>query len=177
MRERDVAEADRCDQPVITRRDHRRKLVVEERIRPVISHQPEVDDGELVDSERPEIVFDAATQLRRFVGDENAAPAVPTRSDLAHQRQLGWIRVEGFTDELVDDVRPVVLGSVDVVDATVDRGAQQSDRVGAIVGRPEHVRPSESHRSESNGGDHERAQRTLLHGPTPFIANDRRSSA
>ena len=82
VRKRDVAEADRCDQPVITCRDHRRELVVEERIRPVISHQPEVHDGELVDSERPEIVFDAATQLRGFVGDENPAPAVPTRSDL-----------------------------------------------------------------------------------------------
>ncbi len=63
MLEGDVAEADRRDQPVVSGRDHGRQLVIEERVRPGRSHQPQVDHRKGVDAESPQVVLDAVPQL------------------------------------------------------------------------------------------------------------------
>ncbi len=47
-----------------------------------------------------------------------------------------------------------------MVHAAVDRLAQHGERLIAILGRPEHVWPRETHRPEADGRHRERAQRS-----------------
>ena len=121
MRKRDVAQADRRDQPVIASLYHRRELLVEERVRPGVSHQPEIHDRELLEIECPQVVLDAATQLGRFVVGEDATSIIAAHADLRNDHQIGWVRMERIADQLVHDVRAVVLRSVDVVHSALDR--------------------------------------------------------
>jgi len=66
----------------------------------------------------------------RFAG--RAASAAADR-DLADDRQLVRVRVESLADQVVD--RPVVLGRVDMIDTSCDRGPEDTDGCGR-VGRP-----------------------------------------
>ena len=61
--------------------------------------------------------------------------------------------MEGGVDELVRDVRPVELGGVDVVDAQVDRPAEDGDGPVAVAWRAEHTRSGQLHRPEADAGD------------------------
>src|SRR5450755_17077 len=121
MRGRDVAETDRCDQTVVTSRDHRAELIVEEPIRFAISHQPQIDNRQRLDVERPEVFFDRAAELKRLVVRNYAAARISPRTDLAHEDQLARIRMQCFTYELVHDIRTVELRGINVVDAARDR--------------------------------------------------------
>ena len=87
-------------------------------------------------------------------------PRVATRADLAHDDQLRRIRVERVADQLVDDVGPVELRGVDVIDPAVDRLAQHRDRFPTIARRPEHVGAGQPHRTEPHGRDRERTERS-----------------
>ncbi len=50
--------------------------------------------------------------------------------------------MQRLADELVGDIRTVVVAGVDVVDAARDRLAQHRDRGLAVLGRPEHPGPA-----------------------------------
>jgi hypothetical protein len=59
-----------------------------------------------------------------------------------------------LADQVVDDIRAVELGGVDVVDAELDRASQDSARrlwIGG--GRAEHVRARQLHRAEADAFD------------------------
>ena len=61
---------------------------------PGAAHEREVDDREPVQAEAAEVAFDALAELVRFVRGEDAASAVPARTDLGDDHQLRRIRVE-----------------------------------------------------------------------------------
>ena len=134
-------------------------MIVEEGVRFGSSDQPEVDDRKGIDAERSKVVQDAVAELGGLLGGEDTAVPVPPGTDLADQDQVLGVGVERLANELVHHVRPVELGGVDVVHATVDRLAQYSERLIVILGWPEHARPGEAHRPEADGRHRERAQR------------------
>jgi hypothetical protein len=152
MRGRDVAQPDRGDQAVLSRRDHRGQLIVDEAVRLGTSYQAEVDGGKGGDAERSEVLLDVMAELSRFLGGEDLAVPVPPGTDLADQDQVLGVGEERLANELVHHIRPVELGGVDVVDATVDCLAQHGECLVAVVGWPEHTRPREAHRPEADGG-------------------------
>jgi hypothetical protein len=162
VRDSDVAQPDGPDESFVSSGDHRRQLILEERIRCGLSHEPEVDDWDLVHAEAAEVVLDAAPELLGLVVDEHASGAVAPCTDLAHDHEIRRVGVKGFTDELVDDGRAVVLGGVDVVHAAVDRCAQQRECCRAVRRRAEHAWSGESHRSEPDGRHSERTESALL---------------
>jgi hypothetical protein len=163
MRERDVAETDRFDQTVVTGRDHGVELIVEESIRSGVSHEAKVDNWKRLDTESSEVLFDGLSKLPGFVVGEDATLPVPPRTDLAHQDQLRGVGMERLPNELIDHVRAVVLGGVDVVHSLVNRLAQHNERLTAILGWPEHVLPRKAHSPEADRRHHARPQRTPVH--------------
>src|ERR1700754_2654610 len=88
----------------------------------------------------------------------DAAALVAAGADLADQHKSFWIGMKSRTDELVDDVRPVVLGRVDVVDAGVDGLSEEEDRVVVVGGWPEDARPGQAHRAVADRTYPERAE-------------------
>ena len=101
------------------------------------------------------------------------AAARPTLLTIARLVRVG---VQRLADELVDDVGPVVLRGVDVVDADRDGRAEYPQRVVAIARRPEDPVAGELHgavpgpahapRAEREGP----AERALLRLPSPAQA-------
>ena len=55
--------------------------------------------------------------------------------------------MQRFADELIGDVRPVVVAGVDVIDAARDRLAQHRNRGVVVLGRPEDAGSGELHRA------------------------------
>ena len=113
--------------------------------------------------EGPQVLFDSSAELCGFVVGEDAAAVVATGADLAYQDELGWVRVERLPDELVDHVRAVVLGGVDVVDSGLDGLPEQLDRIVAVRWRPEHARSGQPHGSVADGGHAVGAEWSLGH--------------
>src|SRR6185369_14895995 len=70
-----------------------------------------------------------------------------------HEAQAFGVRVQRLADELVDDVRAVVLRGVDVVDAELDRAAQDGERGVAVARRAEDAAAGELHGAESDPAD------------------------
>ena len=58
-----------------------------------------------------------------------------------------------LADELVGDVRTVVLGGVDVVDAQLNCTSQHRDRLVVVTRWTEHSRPGELHGAEADAAD------------------------
>ena len=56
-------------------------------------------------------------------------------------------------DQLVRDVRPVVLGGVDVIDTERHGPAQHVERGGAVARRPEDAGAGKLHRAEADAVD------------------------
>jgi hypothetical protein len=98
--------------------------------------QPEVDHIELVDCQAAKVVLDTGAELLGSLSRDPTALVVSVRADLADQHQVRWIGVECGVDQLVRDVRTVVLGSVDVVDTQLNRPAEYSESRVPILGRP-----------------------------------------
>src|SRR4029079_16123598 len=67
--------------------------------------------------------------------------------------EVRGIRVERLANELVDGVGAVVLGGVDVIDAELDRAAQDGAGGGGGARRPEDARARELHRAEADAPD------------------------
>jgi len=76
---------------------------------------------------KPEVVQIVVHGLAQLLGRECLRPAalgISQRPDLGHDVHLRRIGVEGFPDDLVGDVRAVVVAGVDVRDAHLHRLAQ-----------------------------------------------------
>jgi hypothetical protein len=64
---------------------------------------------------------------------------VATGAYFANHHETRRVGVERFSDELVDDVRALVLGGVDVVDSGVDGFSEQQDGVVGVGWWSEHA--------------------------------------
>ena len=78
---------------------------------------------------------------RREPGSILAAPG----ADLGDDDEIVGIGVQRLADQLVGDVRAVVVAGVDVVDAARDGLAQHGQCRVAVLGRAEHAGPGELH--------------------------------
>ena len=61
--------------------------------------------------------------------------------------------MQGLADQVVYDVRAVVLSGIDVVDAEFDRAAQHGPGGVRIAWRAEHAGAGELHRAEADAVD------------------------
>jgi hypothetical protein len=68
-------------------------------------------------------------------------------ADLGDDDEIVGIGMERFADELIGNVRAIVVARVDVIDPARDRLAQHGDRAVAVPRRPEHARSGELHRA------------------------------
>ena len=124
----DVAEADAADQPVVTGLHHHGQLVVESLAGPGVVHEAQVHRREMIDGQAPQVVLDSLPELHRRIRAQHPARPVAARADLADQRQPLRIRVQRRPDELVRDVRTVVLRGIDVIDAELGGAPEYRDR-------------------------------------------------
>ena len=97
------------------------------------STQAKVDDIEGLKAEVPQIIVDALNQIfTRTV--ENPGTIVATASaNLGNEGEIFRVRMQGFLDDLVGDVRTVEVAGVNVVDAGSDSFAQDRNGFGAIT--------------------------------------------
>ena len=153
VRARDVRQADELElalpAQVVQRAEHlgQRRDAAGARL---VVEQAQVDERQPLDVERAEVVLDAGAQLVGAQRGQPAALLVAARADLRHEAQAVGVGVQRLADELVDDVRPVVLRRVDVVDAELDGAAQDGERGVAVARRAEDAGAGELHRAESD---------------------------
>jgi len=74
-----------------------------------------------------------------------------------------WVRAERRLDELIRQVRAVVLRDVDVINAEFERPPQDSERLVAVARRPEYAWTWQLHRAEADTGNRPRAGGVALH--------------
>ena len=89
----------------------------------------QVDDGELLDPQAGEVVFDGGPEFARLLGwlqRDGGVNAV--RSDLADEHDVVGVGRERAPDQLVGQAGTVKLRRVEVVDAQLDGAAEQGDR-------------------------------------------------
>ena len=145
-----VAQTDPADQTLVTGPDKCRELSVEAVAGFGCVHDPKVHRRQPIQPERHKVLLDAHTQLIWFVVGKDGSCGIATSGYLADDRQVTRIRVQRFTDDLVYGTRPVVLRSVDMVDAAFDRVAQHSHRFVAVSRRSEDVIPGQLHSAVSD---------------------------
>src|ERR1700679_2457270 len=113
---RDIADSDARDQTFIPGRYQGAQLIREPLIGHRVVQHAQVDRGELLDTERCKVFFDAGAELTGFVVRQHSAGIIASRSNFAHQGQPVRIGEERLTDQRVDYARPVILRGVDVID-------------------------------------------------------------
>ena len=157
----DAAQADSADEPVLAGLDHRGELTVEQLavdsgrrigVRLRVEH-PKIGRGQLVDSERSQVLFQARAQLLWLLGGYPPPGVVSRAADLGDQRHVGRIRVQGLADEFVGDGGPVELRGVDVVDAQFDCPAQHCERLVPVPRRSEDTGAGQLHGAETDASD------------------------
>ena len=136
----DVAEADAADQAVVARLYHRSELVIESLAGPGIVHEAQIDDGKMVDGQASQVVLDSLRELRRRIEAQHPARQVPSRANLADQRQSLRVWMQRCPDELIRDIGTVELGGIDVIDAEFRGAPQNRNRLAAVSRRPEYPR-------------------------------------
>ena len=155
--ERRGRDADAGDLALLAQRHHLTELIGERHPLLVgdvqLEHPAQVDRAELPHAERTEVVLHAGTQLGRRLRRVPPAGVVADRPDLGHDDEVVGVRVQGLADQLVGDVRPVVLGRVDVVDAGLDGPAQHGDRFVVVARRAQHAGTGQLHRAEADAPD------------------------
>ena len=109
----DAAQPDSADEPFVAGLDHRVELAVEQlavdlgrcvRIGIFVVHA-QIDRGEPVDAQRVQVLLDAGPQFVGLLRRKPRARLVAACTDLADQREVGGIGVQGLADQLVGDVR------------------------------------------------------------------------
>src|SRR5262249_14498637 len=102
----------------------------------------QIDHIERIHAEVTQVVVDGAREGRSC--ERRNPPRIRTarRADLGHDHEVIGIGIERLANELVSDVRAIVIAGVDVVDAPGDSLAKSDSRV-AILRRAEHAGPSE----------------------------------
>ena len=99
------------------------------------SSDAEVDDVERLESEAFEVLVHGGDQLVTGECPRPGFVGVAARADLRGDVQLVGVGMQRLTDELVDDVGPVVVAGVDVRDPERDRVAQHRDRLLQVLRR------------------------------------------
>jgi hypothetical protein len=146
---RHVAEADMTDEPLALELGQGGERRLDRALgRPVdVEHEAQIDDIERVDAEVAQIVMDRARKLggrhRKVPRRVRAAP----RADLGDDDEIVGIGMERFANELIGDVRAVVVARINMIDPARNRLAQHRDRAVAVLRRPEHAGSCELHRA------------------------------
>jgi hypothetical protein len=139
--EGDAAQADRTDLALVAQGGHHRELVVEVDDLVALGTQAgagvetaEVDHGELVDAEAAQVVLDAGAQLLGPLCQTQrpASARVGVGADLRDD-QDAVLGAQRLADHGVGETEAVELGGVHMVDAQLDRAAQQRDGLAATV--------------------------------------------
>ena len=112
-----------------------------------VAHQAQIDHLEPLEAEIAQVVVDGAGQIRRALRGEPGAVRVANRADLGDDHQIVRIGMQRLADDLVGDVRTVEVAGVDVVDPSLDGGAQHRDGCGAVARRAEDAGTGELHRA------------------------------
>ena len=89
--------------------------------------------------------MDGAREVRRGERGNPRGVRAAHRADLGHDHEVIGIGMKRLANELVGDVRAIVIAGVDVVDAPRDRLAQHGEGRVAILRRAEHARSGELH--------------------------------
>src|SRR5262249_48122121 len=142
-----VAQAELLDQTLALKVSEGCKLFLDralDRLRNAADAQ--VDHIERIDAEIPEVVVDGAREVCRGVRGNPRRVRSAYCSDLGHDYEIIGIGMKCLPNELVGDVRAIVIAGVDVVDALRDHLAKQSKRRVAILRRTEHAWSRQLHR-------------------------------
>ena len=164
--EADVAESDRADQSVVAHRDHRRQLVVEGHLGLGMTSQ--VHNRDLLQVEADEVRLDSSKKLLGALCLQPATGLVPGGTDLGDDHEVCRIRVQGFANQFVRDIRAVELRGVDVVHPGIHRVAQNRKSVVPISRGSDHARSGQLHRPEAHpvhglSAEHGRVAPILCH--------------
>lgn len=167
--EGDAAQADRADLALVAQCGHHGELVVEVDDLVPLGTQPgagvqaaEVDDREPVDAEAAQVVLDAGAQLLGpLCQTQRQVPAGVGVSPHLRDDQDVVLGAKCLADHVVGETEAVELGGVHVVDAQLDRAAQQRDGVAAAGVQPLELQcavadPENGPAGERSGrGDHD----------------------
>ncbi len=142
-----------------------------------VEHETQVHDVQHVHAEPSEVVVHGAGEILGRKGGVPGAVVASTRADLGDDGQIVRVRIQGFADDLIGDVRSIEVAGVDVIDTAGDRLPQHGDGGGAIFRWSKDAPSGELHgpvaetvdgavaeRVGSGGGDvgHERSSIILL---------------
>jgi hypothetical protein len=134
------------DQPLALKFGERLELPGDRAVRRSLqAADAEIDDVDRFDAEIAQIVVHAGDQIFGLERGQPGCVRTPHRADLADQHQIVGIGMEGFADDLIDDMRAVEIAGVDMVHACRDCFAENGDRGVAILGRAEDAGPRKLH--------------------------------
>jgi hypothetical protein len=122
-------------------------------------HVAKIDDVENIDAQVAQVVVHRTDQLARGRCGEHRSIRPAPRADLGDDDKVVWIGMKRFVDQLIGDVRTVVVAGVDVVHTGDDCLAQHRQRRGTILRRPEHIRARKLHRTKPQAPNVQIAQR------------------
>ncbi|SOZ73765.1 conserved hypothetical protein [Cupriavidus taiwanensis] len=142
-----VAQPDVADQPLPLQLGQRSDLSFDRafRRRMDIPHEPQVDDIQHLHPQIAQVVMDRLPDGLRLKRRQSRGVFAAAGAYLGDDHQVIRVRMEGFADELVGDVRAVEITRIDVVHAGRDGFAQHGDGCGTILRRSEHAGPGQLH--------------------------------
>ena len=141
-----VAQAELSDQALTLKLGQGRKLFLDRAlVRLKNAANAQVDHIEDIQSEVPEIVVNGAREVRRGERGNPRRVRAAYCSDLGHDHEVIGIGMKCLANELVGDVRAIVIAGVDVVDSPRDGLAKHGEGRLAILGRAKHPRSGELH--------------------------------
>jgi hypothetical protein len=114
-----------------------------------------VDD---VQNIQPEVLDVLVDRLAQLIGRKRLGPpalGVAAGTYLGHDPQILRVGMKRFPDDLVDDVRAVVVARVDMGDPEGNDLAQDSNCLVAVGGRTKDVGSGKLHRAIADPGDRE----------------------
>jgi hypothetical protein len=103
-----------------------------------------------------QVVVSAIDQILTGTGVEPGFVGAATGTELGHDDEAFGIRMERPLDQLIGDVRPVVVAGVDVIHAGLDGLSQHGERGIDVARRSEDLRPGELHRAVAHAVEHHR---------------------
>src|SRR6266567_1784793 len=119
--------------------------------------QAEVDDIESFEAQIAQVVLDALDQICTRTVKNPGAVFATASAHLGDDVEVFRVRMQGFLDDLVGDVRAVEVAGVNVVDTGSDGFAQDGDGFRAVAGRAEDVGAGELHCAVTNTVNGERS--------------------
>jgi hypothetical protein len=129
-----------------------------------IAGDSHVDDVERVQPKVAKIVVDRALDIRRLERRYPRAVCTTQGAHLGDDHEVIWVRMEGFANDLVGDVRPVKVARIDMIDARGHRFAQYGDGCVTILGRPEYAGTGQLHGTVAHPVDRATGERERAYG-------------